>query len=264
MGYRARHRSPRQPSSTAPATFGSMVLVGALLLGWGLLNQQGDPPSPQTKSEIQAVAQADSIPSAAHSKRLSAQEPDLSTATPQADPESDRVPAPAATESATTPAPEVTALPRSKPESVHIPAIELRSPLHPLGLNADGTLAVPSGERYDEAAWYDGSPTPGEIGPSVIEGHVTSRGSTPSVFFELGALRMGDTVEVTRQDGIVVTFEVYAIESFLKDEFPTADVYGHTGDAELRLITCGGAYDVRAGAHESNVVVFAKITEQQT
>lgn len=169
----------------------------------------------------------------------------------------------AAVDSAKKQAPDVPALPRSTPESVHIPAIEVTSSLHPLGLNDDGTLAVPSGERYDEAAWYDGSPTPGEVGPAVIEGHVTSQGSTPSVFFELGALQIGDTVEVSRQDGTVVTFEVYAIDDFAKDDFPTTAVYGNTDGAELRLITCVGDYDTQARAHVSNLVVFASITDEQ-
>ncbi|WP_228386672.1 class F sortase [Ornithinicoccus halotolerans] len=150
-------------------------------------------------------------------------------------------------------------MPRSAPASIEIPAIDVSSPLHSLGLNDDGTLQVPSGERYDEAAWYDGSPTPGEIGPAVIEGHVTSQGATPSVFFELGALEPGDRVRVTREDGSVAVFEVYAADSFPKDAFPTMAVYGNTDRPELRLITCGGEYDTDARAHVDNVVVFARL-----
>jgi hypothetical protein len=44
----------------------------------------------------------------------------------------------------------------------------------------------------DEAAWYKYSPTPGQPGPSVIEGHVDSLRGGPSVFFRRGALRPGD------------------------------------------------------------------------
>lgn len=80
-------------------------------------------------------------------------------------------------------------LPRSQPVEVTIPSIDVTSELHTVGLNDDGTLEVPSGPQYDQAAWYDGSPTPGELGPSVLLGHVTNTGAVPSVFFELGPSR---------------------------------------------------------------------------
>ena len=77
-------------------------------------------------------------------------------------------------------------LPRSVPVSVSIPAIGVNSKLLHLGLNADGTIQVPSLETCsDRAAWYKYSATPGQIGSSVIEGHVDGiRG--PAVFFRLG------------------------------------------------------------------------------
>lgn len=153
------------------------------------------------------------------------------------------------------------ALPASEPVRVRVPAIGVDSPLHPLGLDDAGRLEVPSGDRYDEAAWYAGSPTPGELGPSVIEGHVTSQGSVPSVFFELGAVRPGDTVEVDREDGTTATFEVYGTDSFPKDEFPKTTVYGNTTGPELRLITCGGSYDAERRAHVDNIVVFARLVD---
>lgn len=106
----------------------------------------------------------------------------------------------------------------------------------------------------------DGSPAPGEAGPSVIEGHVTSQGYPPSVFFELGALEVGDLAEVDREDGTTVTFEVYDAQAFPKDSFPKTTVYGNTQGPELRLITCGGVYDPQTGSHLDNMVLFARST----
>ena len=147
------------------------------------------------------------------------------------------------------------------PVSVSIPAIDVESELLSLGLNPDGTLAVPQpGPDYDKAAWYQGSPRPGEIGPAVIEGHVDSAENGPSVFYRLGALVAGDRVDVTRADGTVATFEVYDVRVVPKDDFPTLDVYGNTDGPELRLITCGGPFDSTAGSYEDNVVVFAALS----
>src|SRR5271157_5276476 len=79
-------------------------------------------------------------------------------------------------------------LPRSLPVSVDIPAIGVDTKLLHLGLNSDGTIQVPSLETSsDKAAWYKYSATPGQIGSSVIEGHLDSY-QGPAVFFRLGAL----------------------------------------------------------------------------
>ena len=41
--------------------------------------------------------------------------------------------------------------------------------------------------------------------------------------------------------------------------FDTAEVYGPTDDAELRLITCGGRLDTATHSYEDNVVVYARM-----
>ena len=243
------------------AAFGLLLALGAGLLWWATSNQVGEPPSPANAQHTGAspnpgTAGPTSAPERAPTSGAAdvagetAAPGDTEAATGQAAPADTAAPAMATVE----------ALPASEPVRVSIPAIDVESQVHALGLNDDGTLQVPSGELYEQAAWYDGSPTPGEDGPAVIEGHVTSQGSVPSVFFELGALDVGDLVEVEREDGTSVTFEVYGAESFPKDSFPKATVYGNTAGPELRLITCGGTYDPEARAHVDNIVVFARMT----
>ncbi|WP_435201332.1 class F sortase [Janibacter sp. GS2] len=153
-------------------------------------------------------------------------------------------------------------MPASKPTNVRLPGIDVTSPVHGLGLDDQGKLKVPSGDKYDEVAWYDGSPTPGESGPSVIEGHVTGSGHRKSVFFELGATKAGDRVEVDRADGSTATFKVTKVNKYQKADFPRIDVYGATKGPELRVITCGGTYDEAAGRHLDNIVVFAELVEK--
>ena len=150
-------------------------------------------------------------------------------------------------------------LPRSLPVSVSIPAIGVHSRLLRLGLNSDGTVQVPSIETSsDEAAWYQYSATPGQIGSSVIEGHVDSD-QGPAVFFRLGALRPGDTVDVTLADGVTAIFRVTGVREYAKSRFPAKAIYGATDYAALRLITCGGAFDYSTGHYLSSTVVFASL-----
>ena len=150
-------------------------------------------------------------------------------------------------------------LPRSVPVSVDIPAIGVTSQLLHLGLNTDGTIQVPSlVTSAGEAAWYEYSATPGQIGASVIEGHVDSY-QGPAVFYRLGALRPGDTIDVTLADGITAIFRVTGVREYLKSNFPAKAIYGTTDYAALRLITCGGVFDYATGHYLSSTIVFASL-----
>jgi sortase (surface protein transpeptidase) len=140
------------------------------------------------------------------------------------------------------------------PAALAIPEIGVRTRLITLGLTAQGTVEVPS--TTSVAGWYARSPRPGAVGPAIILGHIDSY-QGPGVFFRLAGLRAGDPVYIRRSDGSTVEFLVTAVQSYLKDRFPTRAVYGPTPDAELRLITCGGAFDSATGHYLSNIVVYA-------
>lgn len=158
--------------------------------------------------------------------------------------------------SATSPATAVR--PGSKPVSVSIPTIGVQLSLIELGLQPDGTLAVPSGAQVSKGAWFTGSPVPGAVGPSVIEAHVTtSTGKGP--FFRLASLHDGDRASVRLADGTSVQFTVYRVARYPKDAFPTGEVYGNTSGPELRLITCGGEFDRSTGHFDDNTVVYARL-----
>ncbi len=150
-------------------------------------------------------------------------------------------------------------LPRSMPVELDVPAIGVHSVLLQLGANPDQTIQVPPLEKDSKAGWFTYSPTPGELGPSVLLGHVDSAQWGPGVFFRLGALKPGQQAEVTRADGTVAIFAVDRVDSYSKDAFPSLQVYGNTPDAELRLITCGGVFDRAAHNYENNIVAYAHL-----
>ena len=150
----------------------------------------------------------------------------------------------------------------SLPVSISIPAIGVHSRLLYVGLNRDGTIQVPPLDDpplTSEAAWYKYSPAPGQPGPAIIEGHVDSAGSGPSVFFRLGALMPGDLVNITLADHQVAVFKVTGVRAYPKDRFPTRTVYGNTDNAALRLITCGGSFDQQTRHYRSSIVAFASL-----
>ncbi|RPE46471.1 LPXTG-site transpeptidase (sortase) family protein [Streptomyces sp. Ag109_O5-1] len=160
------------------------------------------------------------------------------------------------TASATSATP--TALGRSVPVRLRIPAIGVDTPLLALGLAADGTVQVPPITAHDRAGWYRYSPTPGQVGPSVILGHVTVGTYGDGVFRRLAELRRGEEVVTRLENGTSAVFTVGEVRTVAKAEFPTKDVYGNVDRPELRLITCGGP---RSGhGYLDNVIVFAALT----
>ena len=144
--------------------------------------------------------------------------------------------------------------PVAAPVSLTIPLIGVQTQLITLGLTSTGALQVPS--TTSVAGWYTGSPRPGAIGPAIIVGHIDSF-TGPGVFYRLSELKAGDRVYVKRADGTLVEFRVTSVQTYLKDQFPTEDVYGPVPDPELRLITCGGAFDAATGHYLNNIVVYA-------
>ena len=148
---------------------------------------------------------------------------------------------------------------RSPPTHISIPAIGVSSDLKRIGLNAAGEIQTPPLVRDSHAYWLTVSPTPGQLGPSTIIGHVDSAAYGPGVFFRLGALRQRNTISITRTDGTIAVFEVERVVEYPKARFPTHAVYGNTDHAALRLITCGGIFDPDARSYESNIVVYASL-----
>jgi Sortase domain len=150
-------------------------------------------------------------------------------------------------------------LPRSTPTHLSIPAIGVSSSLLRLGLNSDHTVQVPPLGADSKAGWYRYSPSPGQLGPSILLGHIDSAKYGAGVFFKLGALRKGDSVSIRRADNSVAVFRVDAVAEYPKNQFPTLTVYGNTDHAALRLITCGGKFDLSAHSYEDNIVAFASL-----
>ncbi|MER5475020.1 class F sortase [Streptomyces sp. NPDC002685] len=160
------------------------------------------------------------------------------------------------TASATHPA--VQPLPPAQPVRLRIPAIDVNAPMARLDLDRAGALQPPPAERPDLAGWYGGGPTPGSPGTALTTGHVDTRGGSRGVFYELGALTKGETIEISRTDGRTAIFTVDAVEVYDKDKFPVNRVYGSSDRPELRVITCGGRVDDTG--YLGNIVVYATLT----
>lgn len=218
-------RLPRVRDRRAAALAVVLAVLGILITGLGLRTEDTAPPP-------LAVADASSRATPAASADVS----------------------PATTADAAT----AVGMGESVPVRLEIPAIGVDTEIMSLGLRADGTLQVPPLRGDAPAGWYRHSPTPGEVGASVLAGHVDTARDGPAVFYRLREVRPGDPVVVRRTDGTVARFAVTRVASYPKQDFPSQEVYAAVDRPALRLITCGGVFDRGEGSYRSNVVVFAE------
>lgn len=159
------------------------------------------------------------------------------------------------------PANQPPSLSRSIPVHIAIPDIGVDAPITQVGKAEDGTIQTPG--NGTDTAWYKQSPTPGEIGPAIIVGHVDWINNV-AVFWKLRELKPGNTVIITREDGSKATFKVDSLSQFSQTSFPTEQVYGNIDFAGLRLITCSGSFNSQTYQYSDNTVVFASLIDQKS
>ncbi|NWF30009.1 class F sortase [Streptomyces sp. PKU-EA00015] len=148
-------------------------------------------------------------------------------------------------------------LPASTPLRLRIPEIDVDAPVRGLGLARGGSLEVPPAADRNLAGWYEDGTAPGAKGTAIVAGHVDNADG-PSVFYDLGALKKGHRIEITREDGRTAVFTIDAIEVYEAHAFPDEKVYGPSDRAELRVITCGGGFSEKTG-YQGNVVAYAHL-----
>jgi hypothetical protein len=155
------------------------------------------------------------------------------------------------------------------PQSVQIPTIKVSSSLVPTGLNPDGTAQTPPVDQPEQASYLKWAASQ-KGRPLVIYGHVngvTAAGKhVPGVFTALHTLKPGAQVTVGMADGKVATYRVTKVQQVSKHAdparndpgFPTKAVYDPTPKPEIRLVTCGGAFDAKARSYVDNFIVFGE------
>src|SRR5690242_10087574 len=102
-------------------------------------------------------------------------------------------------------------LPTSPPIRVAIPALQVSVPVVGLGLQPDGSMAVPTDART--VGWYTKAPTPGSLGPAVLAGHVNYHGAD-GTFARLATLKAGGQVQATRPHGAGAVFAVTHVDRY--------------------------------------------------
>ncbi|MEV5592709.1 class F sortase [Streptomyces sp. NPDC052496] len=152
--------------------------------------------------------------------------------------------------------------PGGRPTEISVGALGVRAGVMETGLDATGAVDAPPYRTPGLVGWYAKGPQPGTAGAAVLVGHVDTTGGR-AVFHRLGSLQPGQPVDVRREDGGTARFTVEDVKIYDRRTFVPRKVYGAhlPGRAELRLITCAGAYDSERDAYTANVVVHAYLSK---
>jgi sortase (surface protein transpeptidase) len=143
------------------------------------------------------------------------------------------------------------------PVRVRIPSQGIDAQVVPVGITPTGEMEAPAG--YAEVGWYRYGARPGEPGRAVLAGHLDSRDG-PAVFFQLGSLQPGDTIEVQFGDGGEPRiFRVRELAQYPVDDAPLDDIFGPVDHPELVLITCAGEFEGAELGYSERVIVYADV-----
>ena len=156
-------------------------------------------------------------------------------------------------ESDEAPTPEI-------PQSIAIPKIGVSTVVESVGQDAQKRMDIPTDS--DNVAWYNLGARPGAMGSAVIAGHRDEADGSPSVFWDLKKLAVGDKIIVTDSSGKEFTFLVTDKAEYPDASFPLQKVFATTGDRPiLNLITCDGAWSKTARNYSHRYVVYAELYE---
>ncbi|PZS05389.1 MAG: hypothetical protein DLM70_06580 [Chloroflexi bacterium] len=145
-------------------------------------------------------------------------------------------------------------VPAGWPRLVAIPRIHLRAAVESLALNRQADFKAPY--RWDDVAWYDRGPRPGDMGRANMFGHLDSL-CCPAAFYLLKDLQRGDQIDVAYRDGGVLHFRVQWQGTYWNAQLPTKLMFATTRERGLVLITCTGVFHRDGTGYDHKRVVYA-------
>jgi len=144
------------------------------------------------------------------------------------------------------------------PVSIHIGKANVDASIEIIEI-VDGVMQDPTGPWV--VSWYKETARLGELGNTVMAGHVDYWDVGPAVFWNIRDLATPDEIEVTGEDGKIYTYKVDWVENYANATAPIQDIVGPTPRPALTLITCGGSFDYTTGQYLERTVVRSTMIE---
>ena len=143
------------------------------------------------------------------------------------------------------------------PKRLEIASIGVDAFIEEVGLDSEDRMDVP--KLAANTAWYNLGTRPGELGNSVIDGHLDKITGEPAVFYRLSQVKVGDEIITTDESASTYKFIVSGVEIYQYDQVPLVDIFGPTTKNRLILITCRGSFDETTNNYSQRVVVYSEL-----
>lgn len=143
------------------------------------------------------------------------------------------------------------------PRQIELPSIKKSGCIQSVGIDQNTAIAVPSNVHL--AGWYINSVRPGELGVSLIDGHISGRYSD-AIFTGLDKIQPGQVIRIQFGDMSWKEFSVRQKE--IRSANETAEVMMQQTQAisrQLTLISCGGRFNTSTQQYEDRVIVRAEV-----
>jgi len=158
--------------------------------------------------------------------------------------------------SASAGAPRPVVIPKGWPQVVMIPRIRVRAPVESVALNTAAQLKAPY--HWNDVAWYDRGPKPGEAGRANVFGHLDSL-CCPAAFYRLRELHKGDVVQVSYKSGTVLNFIVQWQNVYWNNQLPLKYMFANTKERGIILMTCTGVFHRDGTGYDHKRLVYATL-----
>lgn len=141
------------------------------------------------------------------------------------------------------------------PKYLNISKLSIHAPVEQVGVTKNGAMGVPT--NIWNAGWYTGSARPGQTGAAFIDGHSSSSGG--ALFGKLDKLKVGDSITVERNDGIVVTYSVAKISIVNRNYVDMASMLKPYDSHKngLNIMSCIGSWIASESTLENRILVYA-------
>ena len=144
---------------------------------------------------------------------------------------------------------------QNNPVRLVIPSIAINAIIEHVGLTPGGAMGTP--QTLSDVAWFDPGIAPGQIGTSVIDGHLDWTHGEAAVFANLYKLHNGANIQVVDASGSLTTFIVTNIGTFGENENTDNIFNSSDGISHLNLITCDGAWNSTSQSYTDRLVIFS-------
>ncbi len=144
------------------------------------------------------------------------------------------------------------------PKYIRLPSIDSGGYIQNVGIDQNQQIAVP--DNVHKAGWFINSVRPGEMGLSIIDGHVDGATSRNGIFMHLEYINSGDEFEIEMGDGRILTYRVMEVVSMHESEAASVLFSQHPQVShQVNLITCGGLFDQESRSYDERVIVSAEL-----